>query len=180
MGGAAVLGIGNVLMGDDALGPYVVQVLAAGYELPDGVELLDLGTPGADLALHLEGLDAAVVVDALAARGAPGELRLLDKAQLLDRRPVLPASPHEPGLREALLALEFRGGGPRDVRLVGVIPGRVELGVGLSPEVRAAVPGALDAVLRALAELGVPARPRARPAAPDLWWERGAAGGGPT
>jgi hydrogenase maturation protease len=175
-----VLGIGNVLMGDDALGPYVVKLLEAGYELPPAVEVLELGTPGADLSLHLEGLEVAVVVDTVKVRGAPGELRLLDKAQLLATNPTLPASPHEPGLREALFTLEFRGGSPGEVRLVGVIPAIVEMEVGLSPPVRAAVPAALDAVLRQLAALGAPATPRARPRAPDLWWERAPDHGGTT
>ena len=168
----AVLGIGNVLMGDDALGPYVVKCFDARYEVHPSVELLELGTPGADLALHLDGLDAAIVVDTVQVRGEPGELRLLDKAQLLARKPVLPASPHEPGLREALFTLEFRGGAPREVRLVGVIPAAVELAVGLSPPVRDAVPAALAEVVRQLARLGVPARERPVPLAPDLWWER--------
>ena len=132
-----LVGIGNVLMGDDALGPYAVTLLEARYELPPEVELLELGTPGADLALHLDGLDAVVVVDTVKLPGAPGEIRLVDKAALLAKRPLLPASPHEPGLREALFALEFRGGAPREVRLVGVIPGPVELEVGLSAAVEA-------------------------------------------
>lgn len=180
MARVGVLGIGNVLMGDDALGPYVVKCLDARYELPAAVELRELGTPGADLALHLDGLDAAVVVDTVKLPGAPGEVRLLDKAQLLARKPLLPASPHEPGLREALFALEFGGGAPPEVRLVGVIPASVELEVGLSGPVREAVPLALAEVLRQLASLGVPARERPDPRPPDLWWERpGTPGGAP-
>lgn len=167
-----LVGIGNVLMGDDALGPYALKLVEARYELPPEVELLELGTPGADLALHLDGLDAAVVIDTVALRGAPGEIRLLDKAALLAKSPLLPVSPHEPGLREALFALEFQGAAPREVRLVGVIPGAVELEVGLSPAVQAALPAVLEAALRELAALGAPARPRAAPGEPDLWWER--------
>ncbi len=169
-----VLGIGNVLMGDDALGPYVVKALEARYVLPTEVEVMELGTPGADLSLHLEGLDAAVVVDTVKLRGEPGEVRVLDKAELLSKRPVLPSSPHEPGLREALFTLEFRGTGPAQVRLVGVVPAFVEMEVGLSPAVRAAVPAALAEVVRHLAELGVAARERPAPLAPDVWWERAA------
>ena len=176
MGRVAVLGIGNVLMGDDALGPWVVKVLEARYELP-GVEVLELGTPGADLSLHLDGLEAAVVVDTVALRGAPGEVRVLDKGALHAKRPVLPASPHEPGLREALFALEFRGGGPREVRLVGVVPAAVEMEVGLSPAVQGAIEPALAAVLEQLAALSVEVRPREAPRAPDIWWERPPAGG---
>src|SRR5512142_1156246 len=173
----SVLGIGNVLMGDDAFGPYVVKLLAARYDVAPAVQVLELGTPGADLALHLQDVDAAVVVDTVKVPGEPGELRLLDKRQLMAKRPVLPASPHEPGLREALFTLEFRGGGPREVRLVGVIPAHVEMEVGLSPPVRAAVPAALGEVVRQLAELGAPANPCPTAREPDLWWERG--NGGP-
>jgi hydrogenase maturation protease len=172
-----VLGIGNVLMGDDALGPYVVKVLEARYDLPEEVEVQELGTPGADLSLHLDGLDAAVIVDTVKVRGEPGELRLLDKAQLLSKKPILAASPHEPGLREALFTLEFRGGAPRDVRLVGVIPAQVEMEVGLSPPVRAAVEPALDALLLELGRLGVAVKAREDGRAPDLWWERAPHGG---
>ncbi len=166
-----VFGIGNVLMGDDALGPHVVKLLEAGYELPGDVEVRELGTPGVALALDLEGLDAAVVVDTVKLAGSPGEIRLLDKERLLGRSPMLPTSPHEPGLREALFALQFRGGGPREVRLVGVIPEVVEMKIGLSPPVRAALPAALAEVVRQLAELGVPAMLRERPGEPDIWWE---------
>jgi hypothetical protein len=53
-----------------------------------------------------------------------------------------------------------------------VIPSATATGIGLSPEVRAAVPGAVDAVLKELAALGVPLAPRQEPREPDLWWEK--------
>lgn len=167
-----VLGIGNVLMGDDALGPWVIKVLEAEYEPAPGVDLVELGTPGADLSLHLEGLDAAVVVDAVRTGGAPGEVSLLDRAQLLAGRPVTPGGPHDPGLREALFTLDFGGRGPRDVRLVGVVPQAVRMAVGLSAPVREALPAAVEAVVAQLSDLGVPLRRRATARAPDVWWER--------
>jgi hydrogenase maturation protease len=166
-----VIGIGNVLMGDDAVGAHVVKRLEAGWTLPPDVSVLEAGTPGAALPIHLEGLEAAVVVDAVRVRGQPGEIRVLDKAALLARRPMLPISPHEPGLREALFALEFQGSAPAEVRLVGVVPGEIAMGVGLSAPVRAAVPEALAEVLRQLGRLGVDPRPRHPPGEPDLWWE---------
>jgi len=172
MARVGVLGIGNVLMGDDALGAHVVARLEAGWEFPPGVSLVEAGTPGAALPAHLEGLDAVVVVDAVQVAGAPGEIRVLDKAALLARKPLLPMSPHEPGLREALFAMEFQGASPPEVRLVGVVPGEVGMGVGLSEPVRGALSGAVAEVLRQLGTLGVRARPRVPPLPPDLWWER--------
>jgi hydrogenase maturation protease len=168
-----ILGIGNVLMGDDALGPHVVKLLEARYAFPDDVALVEAGTPGVDLAHLLDGHEAVVVVDTVKLRGAPGEVRVLDRAQLLAKDPVLPMSPHEPGLREALFTLQFGGGGPRAVQLVGVIPEDSHtLRIGLSDPVRAAVPAAVDEVLRQLATFGVVPEARVPPAAPDLWWER--------
>lgn len=172
-----VLGIGNVLMGDDALGAHVVKRLEALYAFPPEVEIVEAGTPGAGLPAHLSGLAAVVVVDTVKVRGVPGEIRVLDKATLLSRNPILPMSPHEPGLREALFAMAFEGTAPAAVTLVGVIPERVELEVGLSPAVRAAVPLALEEVLRQLARLGVEAAPRSPAGVPDLWWELGPARG---
>ncbi len=39
-----VLGVGNILMGDDGIGPFVVRILEARYEFPPNVVLHDLGT----------------------------------------------------------------------------------------------------------------------------------------
>jgi hydrogenase maturation protease len=168
----AIIGIGNVLTGDDAVGPHVVRVLEARYELPDGVHVVDAGTPGYDLTAFFPGQDAVLLVDAVKAQGAPGEVRTFDKAALLAKRPVLAISPHEPGVREALLNAEFMGVTPSVVRLVGVIPARTDTGIGLSGPVRAAVPAAVAEVVRELAGLGVALPERSPPRAPDLWWER--------
>ena len=96
MARVAVIGIGNVLTGDDAVGPHVVRVLEATHAFPEGVEIVDAGTPGYDLTGFLAGMDAALLVDAVKARGAPGELRVYDKAELLSRKPVLATSPPNP------------------------------------------------------------------------------------
>lgn len=170
----AVIGIGNVLTGDDGVGPHVARVLEAAWELP-GVDVIDAGTPGLDLTTFLAGREAAVLVDAVKASGAPGELRTYDKATLLSRPPAMALSPHDPGVREALLNAEFMGAAPATVKLVGVIPATVELGCRLSPAVRDAVPAAVAAVLDELRALGVAPSPRDPAGDPDLWWERGGA-----
>ena len=71
----AIVGLGNVLMGDDAFGPYVVASLQAHYDFPEGVELIDAGTPGHELSVYLDGRDVLIVVDAVQAAGSPGDLR---------------------------------------------------------------------------------------------------------
>jgi len=166
-----IVGLGNVLMGDDAFGPYVVEVLEAAYALPSNVSARDLGTPSLDLTGYIEDFDALIVVDTVHSAGEPGEIRKYRRDELL-QRPVQPrTSPHEPGLKEALLIAEFHGRGPSEVLLVGVIPETISTGTGLSSRVRAAIAPAVQEVLSELARLGCEAAPRPFPRPPQVWWE---------
>lgn len=166
----AIVGLGNVLMGDDGLGPHVLRALESAYTFDDGVALLDLGTPGLDLIPHLMDADAVIVVDTVKSAGTPGELRLYRRDQLLGRTLAPRVTPHAPGLHETLLTLDLLGRGPREVLLVGVVPGPVELGLGLSAPVKAAVPAALAAVLGEVERMGHAAARREVPVEPDAWW----------
>jgi hydrogenase maturation protease len=171
-GRVAVLGFGNVLMEDDALGPYAVRLFEARYELPEQVAVVDIGTPGLDLVPYIEEVDALVLVDTVRSHAPPGTLRLYRRDDILKHPPQPRVSPHDPGLKQTLLSLEFAGHGPRDVLLVGVVPQRTGQGVGMSDPVRAALPAVHAEILRELERLGVPAIPRRAPLAPDIWWER--------
>jgi hydrogenase maturation protease len=75
----AVLGMGNVLMGDDAAGPYVIETLHARYEFGPDVTVLDLGTPGLDLAPYIFGLETLILVDTVQTGGSPGRTAPLRK-----------------------------------------------------------------------------------------------------
>jgi len=41
-----VMGVGNPLMRDEGAGPRTVEILMAGYDFPDNVEIVDCGTMG--------------------------------------------------------------------------------------------------------------------------------------
>jgi hydrogenase maturation protease len=168
----AVVGLGNVLEGDDAFGPWVIQWLTAHWEFGEGVSVEDLGTPGLDLHPFLVGHEVIVVVDTVRSEGSPGELRLYRKDQILKHAPQPRLSPHDPGLKESLMALEFRGDPPREVLLVGAIPGTVDHLIGMTGPLRAAVPLAAGEVVKELERLGFPPTRREPPGEPDIWWER--------
>lgn len=170
-----LMGVGNVLMHDDALGPYVLESLKAKYDLPPEVTVFDAGTPGLDLTLFLTEFDALIVVDALKGQGAPGEVKTYTGPQLQEGALPITLSPHEPTLREALMRMALIGKGPGDVFLVGAIPEVVKTGTGLSARVRAAVPAIEQHVLRELLRLGATVAARESRHEPDLWWERPAA-----
>lgn len=166
-----VFGLGNVLMGDDALGPTVIAHLVAGFEFPPEVHVEDLGTPGLDLHPHLAKREALVLIDVVKSEGAPGDLRLYRKEEILRHSPGPRVSPHDPGVKEALLALQFAGDDPQEILLVGIIPDLVDYEVGLSARVRQALPAAEAAVLEELSRLGQKVTAREPRPAAEIWWE---------
>lgn len=167
-----VLGIGNVLMGDDGVGPYTVKLLEARHEFPKQVEVQDVGTPGLGITSVFSEYDAIILIDAVSAKKNPGEVKLYRKDELV-QVPLKPrVSPHDPALVEALLFAELSGKCPKEVLLVGVVPEACELGCGLSAAVQAGVETAIGAVLTELERLGAPAQLKARPDVPSIWWEK--------
>lgn len=68
-----VIGCGNLLRGDDAVGPVLVRRLLE-RGLPDGVEVADGGTSGMDVAFRMRGADRVILVDAAATGGEPGSI----------------------------------------------------------------------------------------------------------
>jgi len=169
-----VLGVGNVLAGDDGLGPTVVRTLEATYAFPPGVALLDAGTPGFDLLALVAELDALIVVDVLRQPGTPGELCCYSRDELLSLPPQAGGNAHVPHLREVLLAAELRGCGPAHVELVGAIAGRIAPGTSLSPPLAAVLPRLVAEVVARLARIGIVTRERRERRAPDLFWQRSA------
>jgi hydrogenase maturation protease len=151
----AVLGLGNLLQGDEALGGRVVAMLGedpaplVALPAPGAVELVDGGTVGLGLVPFLVGLDGLVVVDIVDAGAEPGTLLDLDGADVLAHEPVMGV--HDLGAEELLGALLFMDGLPRRVRVVGVQPAAISLGTELSPPVAAAVPALVARVVGHLA-----------------------------
>lgn len=150
----AVFGIGNVLVGDDGIGPAVVSAIESEYELPESVIVEDLGTPSLDLAARLTELETVIFIDAVSAKADPGTIRIYTLEEILEHPPGLRMSPHDPSLKETLLTSRFASGNPAYVRMVGIVPESTEE-FGLSATVRATIPRAVVAVLHELELLGI-------------------------
>lgn len=172
----AVVGLGNVLLGDDGFGPFVVELLRAGWDFPAGVELIDAGTPGLGLVTHLDDREVLLLVDAVGATGRPGERRRYSGDDLRTLPPKPRVSPHDPAVQEAIWITDLAGRGPRRVVLFGVIPASLNVGLQLSPPVRDAAAATAALVVHELAACGAPPVPRVNPPTPDAWWLRLAAG----
>jgi len=149
-----VLGVGNALLGDDGVGVHVVRELDrlarhGDVALPDGTTVLDGGTLGPDLLAWVGGARALLLVDAANLEAPPGTMEILRDADLVSNGG--PASPRRAGVGELLDVARLGGMLPREVALVAIQPGSIDVGLELSAPVAAALPAALEAVA---AELG--------------------------
>ncbi|MEV6157151.1 hydrogenase maturation protease [Nonomuraea sp. NPDC052129] len=150
-----VAGIGNIFLGDDGFGVEVARLLAA-EDLPPGVDVVDFGIRGMDLAYALQrDYDTVIFVDAAPRGEAPGTLTVLEPAE---PEAGVPMETHgmDP-VRVLRLAAEL-GRIPPRVLVVACEPATVMTGgpdedvlVELSEPVRAALGPALKTV-RSLVE----------------------------
>jgi len=167
---ALIGGIGNVLLGDDGVGPYVVRLLESQYSFGDDIELADLGTPALDLTHQIVGLRALILVDSVAGDEPPGTVTLFKKGDILRVATAERLDPHSPALSECLLAAEMLGASPEHVLLVGIVGESYEPGEPLSAPVREAVERAVNAVLLELRQMGYSYQKKVTPSAPGIWW----------
>ena len=163
-------GIGNVLLGDDGVGPYVARLLAAHYEFEDGVEVADLGTPALDLIDQLTANDAVILIDSVSTDADPGTVQLYRKEDIMRVRPAVRMDPHSPALVDAMLSAELFGVAPPDVLLVGIKGESFEPGCSLSKPVKASLDQVIAEILSELDRLGVKHHRRENPEDLGIWW----------
>src|SRR5579863_4893745 len=167
---ALIGGIGNVLLGDDGVGPYVLHLLESQYTFGDNVRLVDLGTPALDLTHQIVGLDAVILVDSVTSDDPPGTITLYRKEDIVREVPTERLDPHSPALSECLLTAEMLGASPKQVLLVGIAGKTYEPGNPLSAAVQGSVAKAIQAVLEELQRLGFEYQKRLLPNEPGIWW----------
>lgn len=166
-----IAGIGNVLLGDDGVGPFVIKVLESRYDFAESVELADLGTPGLDLPVYFSGADAVILIDSAKFGGEAGEMRVFRKDEIVRTPPRTRIDPHSPALRESISLVELTGAMPRELLLIGVQGSTFEPGSPLSTPVRQCISLVIDAVRRELHRLDTWCEPKASAGIPAVWWD---------
>jgi hydrogenase maturation protease len=155
---AVVLGVGNLLLSDEGVGPHAIARLERSLRLPPSVDLIDGGTSAMELLADLADADLLLIVDAVAGGGLPGTIHVL-QGDDVPRFFTLKLSPHQVGLSDVLATLQIAGQSPRQTVIIGVEPASLALGMELSGEVSSALPALLDEVRRRLCAAGFDAQP---------------------
>jgi hydrogenase maturation protease len=133
-----VLGIGNILLRDEGIGPRFIKEMR-NCPLPDQTELLDGGTAGAALLEFISDREKLVVIDAVEAGAKPGSIVKID-AKDLPKQPADRFSLHQFGLLDTLATAEKLGRAPKQTVIIGVQPRDLAAGTELSAELSAAMP----------------------------------------
>jgi hydrogenase maturation protease len=75
-GTTLIMGLGNLLLGDEGFGVHVVRRLKL-MNLPGDIKIEEGGVGGFDLLGYLDGVTTLLVIDVMIADIPPGELRLI-------------------------------------------------------------------------------------------------------
>ncbi|MDP9189551.1 MAG: hydrogenase maturation protease [Actinomycetota bacterium] len=152
-----VAGVGNAWLGDDGFGGVVTKQLEQ-RKLPAGVQVMDFGSGGLDLAYEvMKGYHALVLIDVSKQGGEPGTLYVIepDPDEIeggIEDGEVLNPHGMDPGT--VLRFVKAVHGWPGKVVVVACEPADVEeLAMELTPEVEAVVEQAVDLVLAQITEL---------------------------
>jgi len=143
-----VLGLGNLLMGDEGVGVHVLRALES-CALPAGVECLDGGTGGFTLLEPLQKADRILIVDAAADGNPVGTVTRTTPRFSRDYPPTLTA--HDIGLKDLLDVFYMQGGSSQVVLYAITIDPRQPISISLSAT---GTKAAEEAVQLILAELG--------------------------
>ena len=141
-----LLGLGNLMRTDDAVGMLTLRQLTEDCRLPKTVRVIEGETLGLDLLDRVHGISHLLALDAVDTGAEPGTLvRFAGPA--LDSLPVS-KSVHLLGFSDLMNVLRLMDAAPVEVVLLGVQPDSTDWGTALTPVVAAAKSTLADAVLK--------------------------------
>ncbi|RKX33442.1 MAG: hypothetical protein DRP22_00200 [Verrucomicrobia bacterium] len=130
-GRPVVVGVGNLLMGDEGVGVRLAQLLQGYESLP--ADVYELGTGVSGLMSILPNRRLALILDCAYMGEPPGSLVWFTPKQVRDRKEQLRWSLHHGSILESLELIQRLGCAPRRLLIGGIQPLNVKPGLGLSP-----------------------------------------------
>ncbi|UHD18355.1 HyaD/HybD family hydrogenase maturation endopeptidase [Thiocapsa bogorovii] len=138
-----ILGLGNVLMTDEAVGAEVVRRMEQESGTDASMVFIDGGTLSFTLALPIGDCSRLIVVDAATMGEPPGSVRVFEDAAMDRQLSVNAKTVHEVSLSDLMDIARLTDTLPLQRALVGIEPAFVGWGDQLTPAVEAAIPDAI-------------------------------------
>jgi hydrogenase maturation protease len=134
-GQTLIVGVGNPLLGDEGIGCHIVEKLSQ-MVMPADVSILDCGCDLLNLASCIDKPQRIIVIDAIRAGGKPGQVCKFDLDEL-DTIRAKSCSAHQVRIADALRLLRqvYPHLACCKITIMGIEPGALGLGAGLSEQV---------------------------------------------
>ncbi|MBU0632726.1 HyaD/HybD family hydrogenase maturation endopeptidase [bacterium] len=144
-----VLGVGNILELDDGVAVYATAYLENNYLFEPNIEIINGGVEGINLLnLFLEN-DHILILDAIDIDDAPCSIYHIPSSEISGYG-INSGGAHEVGVIQCLDILELMGKPLPQSSVLGIIPKTVEIGIGLTPEIKNVFSTYIDNVIKIL------------------------------
>ncbi len=137
-----ILGIGSVLMGDDAIGVRVIDELEK-HVLPEGVSARAGDISGLDLLKHFSGFESVIIIDAAKMGEKPGTVKMFKSSEIKKDAFNDKFSTHGMALIETLTLSEMLGMSP-EIDIIGIEPYNTDFSLDMTEGMKEKVPEIID------------------------------------
>jgi len=150
-----VLGCGNILFGDDGLGPAVVEYLKSNYSIPSNTEVINAGCSVRnilfDITLSDKKPEKIIIIDAFDIGGNLGEIFEIDIDDIPEKK-IDDFSMHQ--IPTSNLLRELKDFLKIKIKIIGCQPEFIPEAVftGLSEKVTCSIPKICDLVMEEIGE----------------------------
>lgn len=132
-----ILGIGNLLMGDEGVGVHTIKALE-GKTFPENVDILDGGTGGFHLMAYFQEYENIIMIDATMDRKPAGTVSIIEPKFASDFPKTLSA--HDIGLKDMIESITILGTLPNIYLITVTIDTIQSMQMELSTKVKDAIP----------------------------------------
>ncbi len=137
-----VLGIGNLLMGDEGIGIHVIREFELKHQFKNLVDVVDGGTGGFHLLSYLQEYENVIIVDAAIGDRVSGSIEIIKPKYSSDFPRTLTA--HDIGLKDLIDSAAILGQLPEIILIIIYIDKFQSLNLELSDDVKAAIPKVVE------------------------------------
>jgi hydrogenase maturation protease len=148
-----ILGVGNLLLSDEGVGVHVANELMK-MDLPPEVSVVEGGTDGFRLLNVITEADRLIVIDAVKGGAEPGSIYRFDIDEVRNCPPGFKTSVHQIGILEVIDLSGLIGKTPHTT-VIGIEPISLEMGMELTPEIKAKIPRIIELILEELRKYNI-------------------------
>ena len=149
-----VLGLGNILLRDEGVGVHVVNSVKERYTFSPEVEIMDGGTLGLDLLHYFEGRERILIIDAVDFKKEAGHIGVIEDDDIPSAL-FAKLSVHHIGLSDVMFAAKLLDYKPSKVRLIGIQPESLGVGLDMTECVSGKMEKIVNAVIQTLKEWNI-------------------------